>query len=352
MDLELRKTYLGGTDLVAISFLSEYKKPGDVWLDKVKGSTFTGNNATEWGHDVEPIVAMRHGRRFGVDLMELPKDPVTNFSIPVYHPEFPFIAANVDRIYKARPCLLECKTAGEDQLYEKENPKWGEDMEPNKVPIGYFGQTNHYQGIMGYKDAFLSCMFLGKSRIQRDYPIEFDRELYDLMTQNGVTFWKTYVEPRIQPPVELFSPEVVMQAVALRARLEVKKAPPLEATPEVEAWALRYKELSNAITAGEEDKKILAARIAQWIADNQGTKVKHSLGSFTFKQPEAKAPVAETDFKAAFEQFLERTLAIVHPDAVVVDEIAALAEEVKAACRVKHEPKDAKGPTVHPWWAK
>ena len=341
LDLELRKTYLGGTDLTAISGLSDYTKPGDVWLEKMGQSTFTGNDDTEWGKDMEPVVAMRHGRRFGVNLLELPPEPV-------YHPEFAFIAANPDRIYVRRKRILECKTAAEEQLYGQDSP-WGEDGEANKVPIGYLGQTNHYIGMLAFDDAYLSCMFLGRSRIHRDYPIAFDRELYDLMVSNGVTFWRTYVEPRIQPPVELFSPDVAMKAVALRARLEGKNEPPLEATPQVEEWARRYKTLSDSLKGDKAAKQILGARIAQWITENNGTKVKHSLGSFTFKKGEEKAAVPVTDFSEAFARFLAGVMTKVPPP--LVDEISTLAAEIQEACTTT-PPTDPTGPTLRPWWAK
>ena len=339
LDLELRKTYLGATDLAAISGLSDYRKPGDVWLEKMGLSTFTGNAATEWGTDLEPIVAMRHARRFGVALVELPPEPI-------YHPEHHFIAANPDRLYKGQKRVLECKTAAEDQLYGAD-PKWGEDGEENAVPVGYLGQTNTYIGILGFEDAYLSAMFLGKSRIQRDYPITFDAGLYDLMIQNGVTFWNTYILPKVQPPVEMFSTEVVMKAVALRA---LSKETVLEATPEIEAWAADYLELSTKIDELTGQKKLRGARIAQWITEQGGTKVKHGLGSFTFKRGEAKPGKPVTNFEAAWTQLVSDIPALDIPDHLLAD-LMTLAGTVRAACTTTptSEPSE---PVLRPYWAK
>lgn len=339
MDLELRKKYLGATDLSAISGLSDYRKPGDVWLEKMGLSTFSGNAATEWGTDLEPIVAMRHARRFGVALVELPPEPI-------YHPEHRFIAANPDRLYKGQKRVLECKTAAEDQLYGAES-KWGEDGEENAVPVGYLGQTNTYIGILGFEDAYLSAMFLGKSRIQRDYPISFDAGLYDLMIDNGVRFWRTYVEPRVQPPVEMFSTEVVMKAVALRA---LSKETVLEATPEIEAWAADYRELSTKIDELTGQKKLRGARIAQWITEQGGTKVKHGLGSFTFKRGEAKPGKPVTNFEAAWAQLVSEIPGLEIPDHLLAD-LMTLAGTVRAACTTTpvSEPSE---PVLRPYWAK
>lgn len=339
LNLELRKTYLGATDLSAISGLSSYRKPGDVWLEKMGQSTFSGNAATEWGTDLEPIVAMRHGRRFGVDLLELPNEPI-------YHPLHPFIAANVDRIYRNQKRVLECKTAAEDQLYGAESP-WGEDGEENAVPLGYLGQTNTYIGILGYEDGYLSAMFLGKSRIQRDYPITFDQGLYDLMIGNGVAFWETYVRPRIQPPVELFSPEVAMKAVALRA---LSRETVLEASPEIEAWAAEYREIGQKIDELTGQKKLLGAHIGQWIAEQGGTKVKHSLGSFTFRRGEAKPGKPITNYEQAFKNLLGSDLVQELPDGLRSD-LLQVAQEVTKACTTTpvSEPSE---PTLRPYWAR
>jgi putative phage-type endonuclease len=344
LDLEKRKSYLGSTDLVAISGLSEYQKPGDVWLEKMGRTIFEGNEITQMGQDLEPVVAMRHARRFGVEVIELPGEPI-------YHPKYPFIAANMDRIYTGKKRVLECKTASEDQLYSKKELKWGEDGEVNRVPSYYLGQVVNYIGISEFDDGVLSCLFLGKSRIQRDYPIEFDPELYDLMIGNGVTFWETYIVPKVQPPIELFSPDVVMKAIALK----VKDNPNvLEATQEFDEWAYQYRELSQKIERLSEDKKIKAARIAEWITTNGGTKVKHSLGSFTYQKPKAKAPEIVFDAEAAWHAFL----ADIHgygehssvPDSLVAD-LLNLAGEIQERCTTT-KVSESSEPKLHPWWAK
>src|ERR1035437_551146 len=264
---------------------------------------------------------MRHGRRFGVDLLELPNEPI-------FHKGHPFIAANVDRIYSRRKRVLECKTAAEEQLWGDESA-WGEDGAENAVPLSYLGQTNTYIGILAFEDAYLSAMFLGKSRIQRDYPINFDRELYDLMIGNGVKFWETYVLPKIQPPVEMFSPDMAMKAVALRA-LSTKDVL-IETTPEVDAWALEYRAISKELDSLKDKKQLRAAAIAQWMAEQKGTKVKHSLGSFTFRRGEATPQKPQTDWEEAYRLTLQSKAVIDLPEGSQTA-FFSLAQEIKEAC--------------------
>jgi putative phage-type endonuclease len=340
LDLKLRQTYLGGTDLVAISGFSKWKKPGDVWLEKVKGNTTEDNPAMEMGRDLEPVVAMRHARRFSAQLVEHPD--------PVFDPEFDFIAANPDRLYANQKRVLECKTAGEEQLY-RHDTEWGEDCEPNSVPIYYLGQVNHYIGTLGFDDGVLSCLFLGKNRIQRDYPITFDPELFGMMRQNGINFWQNFIEPKLQPPIEFFSPEMVMKAVADQAMAHGgKKGIAVEADPMLERWAEEYKELSDKINGMDALKRQLAGKIASWIAGNQATKVVHAKGSFTYQKPEEKPEHDEFAAEPAWFDLLTKVPNLRLPDGVMSDFIR-LAQEIKAKYTTTVKPEPAT-PRLHPYW--
>lgn len=345
MDLELRKTYLGATDLVAISGLSPWRKPGDVWLEKTGRSIgFEGNAATELGTDLEPIVALRHARRrekLGeiVQLGELPD--------PVFDKEFPFIAGNADRIYLNRKRVLECKTASESQLYDARYA-WGEDGEQDGVPAYYFAQINHYIGALEFDDGFLSALFLGKGRIQRDYPIAFNRKLYDMLRQNGAKFWETYVVPNVQPPVEMFSPSLVMKALAEKAMPHGgKKGVLAEPDAYLESLADKYRLISRQIADLERTKGPVAGKIAAWITQHAATKVIHPWGSFTFQQPEPKKPVKVFDAENAWKS-LHLALAGKIP-APVFQQIIDLTGEIQEKFTTEVTP-ESKGPTLHPYW--
>jgi putative phage-type endonuclease len=345
LDLVLRRSYLGATDLVAISGLSPWSKPGDVWMEKTGRSLgFEGNAATEAGNDLEPVVALRHARR--MEKMGIPVQ-LGELNDPVFDKEFPFIAGNPDRIYLNRKRVLECKTAGENQLYESRYG-WGEDMETNAVPPYYLGQVNHYIGELEFEDGFLSSFFLGRGRIQRDYPIVFDRELFDLLRHNGAAFWNRYVAPNVQPPIEMFSHEQIMLALADSAHKHGGKAGILvEADPLLIGWAEKYKDLSDRMDALEAPKKMLAGKIAGWISSHNGTKVIHPLGSFTYQQPEPKPGVQEFDAEAAWKE-LHAALAGKLPVGVF-DQIVALTSEIQSRFTKTVTPEPAT-PRLHTRW--
>ena len=348
LDLKLRQGYLGATDLVAISGLSPWRKAGDVWMEKTgRGLGFEGNAATELGTDLEPVVAQRHQRRrekLGeiVQLGELTE--------PVFDTEFPFIAGNPDRIYLNRKRVLECKTASESQLYDARYA-WGEDGVENGVPPYYYAQINHYIGELGFEDGFLSSLFLGKSRIQRDYPITFDRGLFDMLRSNGATFWNTYVVPNVQPPVELFGPTAIMSLLATKAMPHGgTKGILAEPDAYLEGLVSRYREIALQIDELDRQKGGLGGKIAAWIVQKGATKVIHSLGSFTYQQPEPKAPTMETDFQAAWavlQVSLEKSIpGMTGP---LLQDIYTLMKEIvhNHTAIITPEPGKAR---LHPYW--
>lgn len=342
MNLELRRSYLGGTDLVAISGLSKYKAPGDVWLEKVRGKHSETSPAAQAGKDLEPVVAMRHKRTAEargeiVNLAEL--------SDPVYDAEFPFIAANPDRIYTNRKRILECKTADEAQLYEA-GTEWGMDGQRNAVPMYYLGQVNHYIGLMKFDDGVLSAFFLGRSREQRDYPIDFDQDLYRLMRENGVNFWRTYVEPKVQPPLDLFSPGRIMEALSDSALAKKGKTGiVVDADQTMQEMARRYKEITDRMGGWEDAKKRLAGQIASWITAQQATKVRHDLGSFTFQKPEPKPAEKVFDASKAWNELM----ASFQGTSWASDELWNLVNEIRHRCTATVEP-EPQTPRLHPYW--
>lgn len=71
----------------------------------------------------------------------------------------------------------------------------------------------------------VSCRrsFLGRSREQRDYPIDFDQDLYRLMRENGVNSGGPTSSRRSSHPWTLFSPGRIMEALADSALVKVGK---------------------------------------------------------------------------------------------------------------------------------
>jgi putative phage-type endonuclease len=54
----MRRTFIGGSDAAAVLGIDPYRSPVALWLEKTgQEHGFGGNEATEWGHRLEPVVA-------------------------------------------------------------------------------------------------------------------------------------------------------------------------------------------------------------------------------------------------------------------------------------------------------
>ena len=119
--LRERKNYLGGTDLAAIAGLSPYRTALDVYLDKTSDDiTCETNAAMRWGNLLEDVVAKAYSEDTGY-AVEI--EPNT-----IYHPEYKFLGANIDRWVGDKEYVLECKTAGFIKAKE-----WG-DLGTDQIP--------------------------------------------------------------------------------------------------------------------------------------------------------------------------------------------------------------------------
>ena len=83
--LEYRRQGLGGSDASIVAGINEYKSPYALWAEKagIVESEFKGNKATEWGHNLERVVAEQYARE-------------TNSSVVC----FPAILASLERTWQ------------------------------------------------------------------------------------------------------------------------------------------------------------------------------------------------------------------------------------------------------------
>jgi len=88
--LAARKQGLGGSDMVAICGASRYTAPIDVWRDKLGHlPDWEGNERTEWGTRLEPLVADHYAELSGLTLYEPPT---------LYYPDRPWHLGTPDRL--------------------------------------------------------------------------------------------------------------------------------------------------------------------------------------------------------------------------------------------------------------
>ena len=86
-----------------------------------------------WGTLLEDAIAKAYSQDTGLTVSEEPN--------VLYHPEYPFLGANIDRWVGDKEYILECKTAGFTKGKE-----WGE-VGSDQIPESYLVQVAYYGAI-------------------------------------------------------------------------------------------------------------------------------------------------------------------------------------------------------------
>ena len=187
--LKERKSYLGGTDIAAILGLNRYRSAVDVYFEKTSDEVEdVSNRFTHWGTLLEEVIANEYARVKEVNIEET--------SGPIYHPEYSFLAANIDRWVANKEYVLECKTA--NTYKEKE---WGEEG-TDRIPDAYLCQVAYYSAITGVPKVDIAVLIGGNDF--RIYSYTKNEEFEDKIIKIACNFWNNNVLAKSPPePISL-----------------------------------------------------------------------------------------------------------------------------------------------------
>jgi putative phage-type endonuclease len=154
-----RSRGIGGSDAGTIVGVNTFNSAFQLWSEKAGKTerTFHGNEATEWGHALEPVIGAMYAKRFNKALVEW---PVLIWSLS---PDYPFMFVNLDYV-EVEPSdqfpagevtvwhsteippgiidIVECKTTGIATMGSAN--KWAK----GKVPETYLVQGYHYGTVL------------------------------------------------------------------------------------------------------------------------------------------------------------------------------------------------------------
>jgi len=182
--LRERKNYLGGTDLAAICGLNPYRTALDVYLDKTSDDISEETNAAmRWGNLLEDVVAKAYSEDTGYDVEIEPN--------MIYHPQYSFLGANIDRWVGNKEFVLECKTAGFTKAKE-----WG-DSGTDQIPESYLVQVAYYGAICDVPKVDIAVLIGGQDF--RIYTYNRNKDLEDKIIKIGINFWHNHIKKRIPP---------------------------------------------------------------------------------------------------------------------------------------------------------
>lgn len=183
--LAARRNGIGGSDIGAILGVSPFKTPVDVFLAKTQPNPVEETNERfYWGHALEqPIID-----RFQLDnnvAIERPREISA-------HPEHKWMIANLDGIILfEKKGVLEVKTVS--AFGSKE---WGVEGS-DEVPLSYVAQCAWYMAVMNVDYAKIAALFGGND--YREFHIDRDYDLENMLISKGEEFWFNHVIPCIAP---------------------------------------------------------------------------------------------------------------------------------------------------------
>ena len=179
-----RKNYIGGSDLGAICGLNPYRTALDVYLDKTSDDIAENtNSAMHWGTLLEDVIAKEYAQVTGYDVEIEPNT--------IYHPEYEFLGANIDRWADNKRRILECKTAS--FLKAKE---WG-DLGTDQIPESYLIQNATYSAVCNIPVVDTAVLIGGQDF--RIYTYNRDKNLEEKLIKIACNFWYNHIEKRVPP---------------------------------------------------------------------------------------------------------------------------------------------------------
>lgn len=178
-----RRKFIGSTDAAAVLGLSRWKTPLEVWAEKVGRIE---------PNDVSNEVAVKLGKKLEETVAEFFMDEtgkkVRRVNKPIIHPDYDFIACQIDRDVVGEDAILECKTASGWKAKE-----WsGED-----IPQEYIIQVIHQLAVTGANKGYIAVLIGNQDFKWRE--IFRDEKVISSLISKEVEFWNNYVVPQQMP---------------------------------------------------------------------------------------------------------------------------------------------------------
>lgn len=242
---EERQLYIGGSDISAIMGLSRWKTPLRLWGEKtgkIEPDDLSNNEAVEMGKDLEEFVAQKFAQRTGKSVRRAPKKYT--------HKDYPFLAANIDRLITGTDELLECKTCSEYKKSEWENG----------IPEEYILQVIWYLGITGRPAGWIAVLIGGQKFLYKK--IDFDAELFNDMVQKALIFWEQ-VQTEMSPEATALDSDTLFKLYPTHTEDFIENQ-------EIEVRVAYLQETKMQIKDMQDEQKMLETELKALIADRQG----------------------------------------------------------------------------------
>lgn len=279
-----RRSGLGGSDIAAVCGLSPFRKPIDVYLDKVaegEPDELPPTNAQRFGSVLEPVVADEYARRHEVEVlgpfssMRVEGRPWHLYTLDrivlTSKPEGITTIAAAGRELPPRDAIdrvLEIKTAGIGTART-----YGADG-TDDLPEHIVCQVAWYLAAVEVEQATVAALI--NTSDYREFHVQRDRELEGYLLDEGEKFWQRIA--RREPP-EPDGSESFGQY--LRQRFDRNVGNILPANPEVDEFAADLAAMRRHAKQTAQGIELLEQRIKLAIGDADG--IETSSGRISWK---------------------------------------------------------------------
>jgi putative phage-type endonuclease len=180
-----RINYLGSTDCAGVLACSRWRTPIQVWAEK------TGAIAPE---DISKKMPVRFGTKAEDIVAELFEEDtgkkLRRVNETIYHPKYPFLAANLDRRIVGENAICEIKTVS---AYRRK------EFQDDNIPADMVVQVYHQLAITGLKSAWLAILIGNDELITKE--IVRDEAILAEVVKKEVDFWERFVVPKVMPSI-------------------------------------------------------------------------------------------------------------------------------------------------------
>lgn len=174
---------IGASDSPIIMGYSSYKTPYQLYLEKT-GVVSDEEEITEqqyWGNALEPLIIERFAQENDVEI---------TFPDTVYHPDYPYIFANLDGWIESENAVVEAKCVNSFQ-----RSQWDMAL-TDGIPLNYLIQIAKQCAITNASRGYCAVLIGGSEYKQFIY--ERDAVLEDIIIKSDLSFWYK-VKMRIEP---------------------------------------------------------------------------------------------------------------------------------------------------------
>ncbi len=247
-----RRKTLGASEIAAVAGVNPYASMHTVWLAKVHGVEFEGNEQTMLGQLLEPAVVAIYCDRYGKSVTK------GHYSIG---PE-PWISATPDYEIEGEDGLVEAKLVGLRSMW-----MWGQGNtdteESDAVPLHYLAQCQWQMLVRGKSFVHLSALMGTEFR---SYTIRANATVQGGLLARGRDFWDRYVVTGKEPPVDgSEGAREMLTKLYPRAGGDV-----VAATPELEELADALLQAREAVKQAEYEKQLRENQFKAQLRDARG----------------------------------------------------------------------------------